>query len=676
MRGLAVLTVAFVFASTALFVGPAQAQSSGSATLQGTVCLGYGTGPQPLMAPQPGYDPCMYQGSLPGATVRLTRSSPVPGVPLSSVTATSDANGIYRFTGLQAGEHQFTATRAGFQDVTGTVTVAAGSVQDVVMAGKSIQATGRILGQDGAPLSGAKLSFCCVDDKLDATTGADGRYSATVTGGRWSVSVSAAGYPAISRQLLLDGAGDIDFVLQPLPAQDARVSGTVRDQDGNPVPRAEVAISHYGGCCVAYDSASSDPATGAPAPEARSSMPYAPYYYGENYTVTDEQGRFTIGAYAGENGLRAGKEGYAGASVTVRAVSGQTVTNDLVLQAFPAKTARIEGRIVDDATGKAVRYASIQLYSPEFGVSDCSVREADGGGSSGSGGSIEPMPAEGEGKSVAPDSSWSGCSITVRDDGTFEGLVTPGYAILTVYNDWYSSCSEFPADGGMPRGCDPEYSSWTRSLRLAANGTTEVDVRLRARPGPDAEVSGYVLDEETGAAVPGARITFSNQDSWGWGSAVTDEDGSYRILLRSGYHSVSIDADGHLPWQGVLEVDVGDNAFDASIAPGQAAYSWCCYGPYSGGVAYAGAEDKAGAQTGSGSGTALGAPSAERSDGDSESSQQGLQYQDLGGGLGPYDATKRASQTDSQETGNIPGAGLLLALAALGAVLVLRRRRA
>src|SRR5688572_26615328 len=66
MRGLAVLTVAFVFASSALFVGPASAQGSGS--LSGMVCV------LPYYAMSEGKDaayPCNSGPPLPGATVTL-----------------------------------------------------------------------------------------------------------------------------------------------------------------------------------------------------------------------------------------------------------------------------------------------------------------------------------------------------------------------------------------------------------------------------------------------------------------------------------------------------------------------------------------------------------------------------------------------------------------------------
>jgi hypothetical protein len=664
MRGLAVLTVAFVFASSALFVGSASAQATGS--LSGMVCT------QPYYAmydsPDSSY-PCGYGQGLPGATVTLTRSGTLPVGPSpvgpTTASATSDANGLYSFSNLATGDYTFKVVRTGFKDLTGTVTVGSGSQLDHAMTGNVVDAKGTVKDPDGAAIAKATLHLCCdANGSKTASTGADGRFSVAVQAGHWSIDVQAPGFQPMSQSLLVDGS-DIAIQLLRIPPQDGRLDGVVKDQDGNPVADARVSLYSYGGCCYAYaegDAVASD--------MAYSTRPS--YYSGENYTFTDAQGRFSMGAYSGENGLSVFKDGYAHHNRGVTIAKDTPTSVEVEILKFPPKTARIEGKVVDAKTGDGVPNVYVSLQSPEYGIYECS-ESADG--SSGGGSDAKPMPAI----AIAPGEpmpAYQGCAIKTRSDGTFEGMVTPGYAILSISVDWYASCAETgDADGSFRRECGPEYYSWSTSHLLEDNATTTFDVRLRSRPAPDAEVSGYVVDAETGKAIPGAQVSFSNQDTYGYGYATTDGDGSYRLRLRSGYHSVSVWAEGHLRWEGVLDVAKGDTPFDVEVQPGTESYGGCCYGPYYGGVAY----DSASVSKSSGAGMATSSPAAGAPSQGMDSSEerlqgeQGEQYQDLGGGLGPYDASKRADQLDPASDGS-PGLGLIAMLAAIGAVFVLRRR--
>ena len=678
MRGLAVLTVVLVFASSALFVGTASAQSSSS--LKGMVCMSY-----PYAAKEPAYDgggnstpsdaQCYSQG-IPGATVKLSSGSlPVVGS-VAQRSATSDASGYYAFQELSAGDYSFAVERKGFETLTGTLTVGAdGAYRDFAIAGAPVTATGHVEGPDG-PVPDATVSICCGDDgnRWSGATDGSGDFAVEAVGGYRSVDVSAPGFHPNSQYLLVDGALP-DIRLERIPPQDATVAGRVVDQDGNPVPGAFVELYSYnngGGCCYAY------PAT----------MSYRPSYMGGNVTETDADGRFSMSAYSGGNSLTVSKEGYASQSRGLDVTAGKTATVDVELLKFPDKTARIVGQVVDAKTGKGLPNAYVSLQSPEFGLYECS-QPASAGGNGGSD-SLTSSPGSGSGSSgssgVAADSiapyPYPGpqeCAIKVRSDGSFEGLVSPGYAILSVWVDNYASCAETrDADGSFTRACGPEYYSFSRSLVLPGDETTSVDAKMRSRPAPDAEVSGYVIDAESGKAIPGASISFSNQDTYGYGTATTDGDGSYRLRLRSGYHQVTVWAEGHLRWEGFVDVPKGDMPFDVEVQPGTESYGYCC--PHYGGVAYA--EDAAVKSSGSGvaSMTATGtsapgapnaAPQADSASG-AGSGSQGEQYEDLGGGLGPYDPAKRSDELE--EANGAPGLGLLAALAAIGAVLALRRR--
>jgi MYXO-CTERM domain-containing protein len=454
------------------------------------------------------------------------------------------------------------------------------------------------------------------------------------------------------------------------PPPDAFLEGTVTGPGGSPVAGAYVSSSNYGSPepRPAEDPASGNGSSGSASP----SMSYCCCCYGGGYnqTVTDSSGHFRLGVYAGENQVSVSHPDFVARNDRVAVEKGQTVSHDVSLEAYPEKTAHIVGKVTDAKSGKALPFASLSLRSPLYGLYACSQPE---GASSGSAGGAEPGTAASDEKSmIAP--AYEGCAITVHSDGTYDGYVTPGYSILSVYA-WQDCSTSRDADGGGSTTCGPEYLSWTRTLNLPANETTRIDVALPSRPSPDATVSGYLIDAETGKAVAGGQISFSNQETYAYGYATTDSDGSFKIRLRSGYHSVSVYSMGYLSWEGVLQVKVGSNDYDVKLTPGQESYGGgCCY-------AYDSMEKAVASET------AVGAPApmanAGSGDGvaaDEDDQPQSVQYEDLGGGLGPYDASKRtgiASDPGVEDADKgAPGAGLLLALAALGAVLVLRRRKA
>jgi MYXO-CTERM domain-containing protein len=671
MRGLAtVLTIAFVFASSALLVGPVAGQSGSSGSLTGTICGGAQI--YYIQAPPQGSE-CSYSQGLPGATVYLTQPGPVPGVSVGGFnrSATSDSNGYYSFSNVPAGDYAVKAVRTGFDAKSASLTVASGSNhRDLLLEARNVTISGTVSNAaNGQALSGAEVRLCCPGSsgELKATSGSDGRFSLDAKAGWHSLSVRRPGFQERYDYALYDGAAPVNLALEAMPPQDAALHGVVRDHNGNPVAGATVTVSNYGGCCYPMPLAADGQASSPPSDSA-SSRPYV--YHGSNWTTTDAQGAYRIHVYSGENSVSVQKEGFAPISTTVRVASGEDAERDLTVKKYPEKTARIEGRITDAKSGAAVRFVQVSVQSPEFGLHECSVESGQGGGSSGSAGATEPGMAK---PAIAPYPGDSGCAITVHPDGRFEGVVTPGYAIVQVYYESWRACSEtHDADGSSSRTCGPEYNSWSRSLVLPDNATTTVNAALRQRPAPDAVVSGYLIDAETGQAIPGAQISFSNEDTYGYGWATTDKDGSYSLRLRSGYHQVYAHAEGHLRWQGVLDVKKGDNPFDVELVPGFESYGgYCCY-------AYA--EDSA-----KGVGVAEGAPGAAPPSAPSSGSR--LQragtssgdatYEDLGGGLGPYNAADRKrALSESGEDAGIPAPAAALLALGLVALAALRRRRA
>jgi hypothetical protein len=464
------------------------------------------------------------------------------------------------------------------------------------------------------------------------------------------------------------------------PPTDATIEGVVSGPDG-PLEGVQVSSSSYGSPPTpepmpAEEADDSDPDSGSGSSNA-SIRCYDCYYGGYNSTVTDSEGRFSLGVYSGENQLSVYHPKFRSAYVTLTVAPGDEATQDIVLEAYPEKTAHLVGTITDANTGKGLGFAYVNVRSPVYGLYACSQNEeqpqpyAEGDDAVAS----EPASDDMAKSSIAYPYEPEPCDIRVHSDGSFEGSVTPGYSILSVYA--YQDCSTTrDADGGGSTTCGPEYLAFSRTLNLPANETTRVDVALRSRPSPDATVSGYLVDIETGKAIPDGQISFSNQETYAWGSATTDSDGSFKIRLRSGYHSVSVYAPGHYSWEGVLAVPEGSSDFDVLLTPGEESYG--------GGCCYAYAMDSKGAVAESAAPTAAGGASQalNAADGDEGAESGQSAYEDLGGGLGPYNADERSGATANSDgeledsDKGAPGAGLLLALTALGAVLVLRRRQA
>lgn len=461
------------------------------------------------------------------------------------------------------------------------------------------------------------------------------------------------------------------------PAPDAYLQGVVSGPKG-PVVGASVSTSNYGS---PRPMPAEDPASDPDSPESSESSDakIACYdcYWGGGYnsTVTDESGRYFLGVWSGENQISVHHNDFVGHSQVVTVAAGETATQDITLQAYPEKTSHIVGKVTDAKTGKGLGFAYVSVRSPQYGPSECSQPE---GTSSGSGGSEPGSDGGGADASMVYPYEPRPCAITIRDDGSFEGDVTPGYTILSVYA--YQDCSTSrDADGGGTTTCGPEYLQYSRTLTLPANQTTRVDVALQSRPSPDATVSGYLVDAKTGKAIPGGSISFNSQETYAYGHATTDSDGSFKIRLRSGYHTVYAYAEGHLSWEGVLQVKAGSSDFDVKMTPGQEQWGGsCCYAMEKSAVASDGAAVPPGSPS-----PGLASNQAAGGDDASEDADSGESYEDLGGGLGPYDPEAR-SQATANEDGELedsdkgaPAPGLLLALAALlGAVLVLRRRKA
>lgn len=665
------VTVVLVLGAIVALPDPVAAQDDSA--LKGRVCANdsfeayedqpdaAGDDPDMMM---PAYGRC-YGNGLPGASIELVPMTALGDLEPQRHEATSNDRGDYVIDGLADGDYTFTVSRAGFEDATGELSVEGNDERSFSLFGEAITVAGSVLGPAGGGIADAEIQFWG-HEHASASTDDAGRFAASLTAGWYSIETRAPGFYQHHDYLLLDGQEGLEIDLERLPPQTATVSGRVLDQDGSPVEDARVIVNQWQHCCYHYayaeDEDAPEPAGasgGSRGGDMATDAMIAPYPGGgQNWTFTDANGRYTINVYEGWVDLRVEKEGYLGQNTGLEARDGGSHTQDLEAEKLPEKTARITGRIVDQ-DGDPVPFVSLSIESPKWGIHECS-------------------------------NDWEGCRIDIGRDGRFDVSVTPGYSILRVYHEHWRTCTETQhSGGGFTRDCGPEYYSWVLSTDLAADGTTPLVIELRERPGPDAVVSGYVVDAETNQALAGVQVSFSNQDGRGYGWATTDEDGSYRLRMHSGFHSVSVWADGYFHYEGQLDIAADrETSFDILMHEGEPRYGGCCYGygyddhevAYASGEAAmdggADSDDMAGGNTGGASAPTLaGGDSADAArEGGSDAA-----FEDLGGGLGPYDPARRTGAnggTSSIDDGeDSPGLGLVVLLAGLGAAAVALRRR-
>lgn len=618
MRVLPIIIVGLVFASAAFLVQPVQAQPVSS--LSGEVCMA-----------SPWNGEGCDQG-LPGAIVRLTGGP--AGLPVVDQSVTTGDWGRFVFDLVAQGDYTLAVSRTGFTAASQTISAPADEVV-IILKPQTIVVEGTITDSKGAAVEGARVSFWG-PEWASARTDAAGKYMAKLDAGHYSMEVDAGKSGYLQQEVFVDGSR-LDVTLGALAGQDSRLKGKVTDQDGAPVAGADVIIDQW---------------------ERRvgNEFQYGNY---RNWTTTDAQGNYQVNVYAGSLSIRFTKADHSEVYQWTEVAAGKTATIDAELAKFPDKTARLVGKIVDGA-GQAVTPVSISIQHPEYGLYSCSIDTRYGSDTP------KAMPASepygGDAYYEDPYYYDPGCDITVHSDGTFTGNVTPGYAVISVWHDRYAACDEgHTSDGGYAGGCGPEYFSYTETRVLHANADNPMTFTLRERPGADATVSGYVIDGGAGKAVTQAFVSFNNQETYAWGGAETDGDGSYKMRVRGGYHHIQVWAEGYLPWQGVVHIPKGaDMPFDVVLTAGESRYGGCCYA-YSGDVMHTEAEPMA-----------AGAPPQEKQSIDSRSVSQGGDYEDLRGGLGPYDEAKRNAQlhSDAGKQSPIP---LAFAIVALGLV-ALRRR--
>lgn len=616
--------------------------------------------------------------ALSGAAITILKADGA-----SAGSATTDANGKYSVGSLVSGTYKVSAAHACCDkqsipvEITGTDPTVQQNFRLTPPAGSPAGADARVLKGVARDDAGAALAGVVVEvynyaynagsdgayyfrepnqKYFTATTAADGTYSFSVAVGSVSLTAKKDGFDRLHANFEMKDNRTLDLPMRKSEAQSVTIQGTIKSDQGGAAPNAWVSVGPnydcgYGdGREIACAQSVQDPG----GTQQGDVWFYYEAQYGQyNSTQADANGKYSLRVAPGMYRVSAWAENHRGADATVTAKSGETKTVDLTLQRIPDDTVRLQGNILDAATGKGIPYASLNVENQQWG-------------------------------------SYHGAMT--KEDGSFELMVKPGYLIVTARADrfYYSPCggsSEpriMPAEDqpasesakpSPPDHCDgsheraSEYYPVSLTFTVAEKEEKAFDAKLQARPAPDATFYGYVVNASSEKAVPNARVSFFNEFTRDWGEAVTDENGGYKIRVHAGYYSIRASAD-HF-YDAAVNAQIGGGKterLDVFVTPGEKSYG-CCY--MYGGYGYRGEMSVASSGAKSSGGPPMPMTTSPPSDSGADGASGQAVYQgESDSGLGEYRPYSGAKGTSPGAVGPI-----VLALLA-GLAIVLRRRTA
>lgn len=546
---------------------------------------------------------------------------------------------------------------------------------------------GVILSETGDPLAGAAVTAYTYQEdgarwKDHTRTGDDGVYRLRLGPGVGILEVQREKYQPQTLDLNLTDNQTLNVTLEPLPPppeRTAHIAGVVTDEAGVPVEGARVYLypsyRHHHGMPepaveeVAASDGGGDAGTdtaeaGVAKSEARLIAPYP--YDDDHHATTGQDGRFEFVAYPGMKELRVEAHRYAYHHETFEATEGNT-TMAIELEKVPDATATLEGRVLDAETGEPVPGAWVNAEHLGWSRGQSATTDEDGRFT------IKTMP----GRVQLRASAWSS-----------------GYGVTDVMPDIDPAGVEIAIPERM-QGPERAYYTWQATLQ-ATDGANDLEIELTPKPTPTIPVTGWVIDQDTEKAIPNAWVTIRNEDTGDWGRAQADEDGSFRLLVRPGYHVIEAGADGFLGYTEVLDVRAAPGLLALPLEKGERKWAPCwdeCYHTMhtDPAVLRKGVTEEAGAPTGIGGDDAMDADRAnlmqqggtQSSDDGGDGSTEAQAYQGEGGGLGTYSADRAGEPAPTtegpadDEIAAVPAPGLaLLGIAVTaGAAFVLRRRQ-
>lgn len=475
----------------------------------------------------------------------------------------TDATGAYVASGLPGGSYTVDVTAAGYFPANGQATVNGYSNVTVEMQPQvdGILTVTAIDSPTGAPIAGASITITDPDGNEVAAgaTSVDGTFSTnTLTGGPYTVTVTATGYQPAETQAFVSGDSMVSIWLQPAPGT---LTIAVVDQvSGEPVAGATVTVMDIWSVI----------ATG----------------------TTDANGEFFAGVLEpGSYYVEVSADGYFW-TADRPFVRGDTV---FTAQMEPRVDGTLTVLVTDQVTGEPIHKALVSvdgfyLSGPVTGTSDSKgifvtetligdwyrveVRAEGFDPDSG----VRYVLVSGPTEVTVPLEPQTPGMLTVTVVDLFSGEPLTGATVeVRDYETWKIVGSGETKKSGV--FTTKELPAGTYSIQVTADGyfldgdylwvSGDTAVTMWLYPSTPGALTVTAVDQVTGAPIPGAGVVVTNpSDGTQVATGATDANGIFVTgTLEPGEYSVVVMADGYLPNRDGYTFVNGDSELTVSLEP-------------------------------------------------------------------------------------------------------------
>jgi len=484
-------------------------------------------------------------GAITGSVTSAKDGSAIVGATVTdgAGTTTTDATGKYTIANVPSGTYQVTASKAGFQTLSLTVTVLAGSAAVANFALSEIIVPGSISGTVTSAKDGSLVVGATVTDGIrTTTTDGTGKYTiVSVPPGTCQVTASKSGYQSSSLTVsVLSGTSAVaNFSLNEVVVTGS-ITGTVTSaKDGSPLVGATVTD-------------------------------------GTRTTTTDATGQYSIANVPpGTYQVTASKSGYYSGSLTVTVVSGGTAVANFPLSEIPGT---ITGSVTNakdglpivgptvtdgtratttDAAGKYtianVPPGTYQVTASKSGYYGASVTVTIvSGGNAVANFSLGEIPG-----------AITGSVTSAKDGSVLVGAtVTDGTRTTTTDATGKYTIASVPPGTYQVTASKSGYHSSSLSVTVLAGNAAVANFALNEVIVPGS-ISGTVTSAKDGSPIVGATV------SDGTRTTTTDATGKYTISnVPPGAYQVTASKEGYVSVTSAVTVVSGGSAvMNFSLGP-------------------------------------------------------------------------------------------------------------
>jgi thermitase len=470
-------------------------------------------------------------GGITGTVTDAGSGSPIAGATVTdgTRTTTTDASGEYIIAGVPPATYQVTASKAGYESSSLTVTVSEGNTAATDLSLTRIIVPGTITGRvsdagSGSPIAGATVT----DGTRTTTTDASGEYTiAGVPPGTYQVTASKEGYESSSLTATVSegNTAPADLALTRIVVP-GTITGSITDAgSGSPIAGATVTAN-------------------------------------SRTTTTDASGEYTIaGVPPGTYQVTASKSGYESSSLIVTVSEGNTAVADLTLTRIIVP-GTITGTITAAGSGSSIAGATVTDgtrttttdASGEYAVADVPPGTYQVTASKEGYESSSLTVTVSEGNTALADLALTRVIVlgtvtgTVTAAGSGSSIagatVTDGTRTTTTDASGEYTIANVPPGTYQVRASKSGYESSSLTVTVSEGNTALADLSLTRIIVPGT-ITGSVTDAGSGSPIAGAMVTDSTR------TATTDASGEYTMAdvspgtyevtaSKSGYESSSL----------------------------------------------------------------------------------------------------------------------------------------